>query len=382
MKTIPALLITLFLFFARSYSQQVRTTFTIRGITTPADSGRMLLIPLNTEDYYPFHGTLEARVLNGMFTLTDSIAYPTSYIIGLKYDSNWKYLSSPFYVDPGVQTLSCNTNNLREVPAITNRSMLELQNDYNTSFASLHSQYIRYDAIRDSLNEVYKYKIPDSLGSLLSSIDKDLDRKFDSTLLSYVKRNPGSYVAFWKLVNEFTHGYKPFYDSLYEAFSDSIRQTYTGKVLKHKLEMGRFSCIGCRFPDLKLASINDLSGKVSLSGKLSKYTLIDIWFSHCAPCIEQFTMYKEIYARFRHAGFQLIGVSTDSKDQIQNWKTVISQNVLPWPQYLDENGIVAKELSIISWPSNFLIDEKGIIIQRDISPEALELFLNANIKSK
>jgi alkyl hydroperoxide reductase subunit AhpC len=130
------------------------------------------------------------------------------------------------------------------------------------------------------------------------------------------------------------------------------------------------------------APIRDLSGKVSLSDKLSKYTPIDIWFSHCVPCIEQFAKYKEICARFRNAGFQLIGVSTDPKDQIQNWKRVINQNMLPWPQYLDRNGIVAKELSIISWPSNFLIDEKGIIIQRDISPKALELFLNANIQPR
>jgi alkyl hydroperoxide reductase subunit AhpC len=78
----------------------------------------------------------------------------------------------------------------------------------------------------------------------------------------------------------------------------------------------------------------------------------------------------------------LIGVSTDSEDQIQNWKRVINQNMLPWPQYLDQNRIIAKELSIISWPSNFLIDEKGIIIQRDISPKALELFLNANIQPR
>jgi alkyl hydroperoxide reductase subunit AhpC len=78
----------------------------------------------------------------------------------------------------------------------------------------------------------------------------------------------------------------------------------------------------------------------------------------------------------------LLGVSTDPKDQIQNWKKVIREKMLPWPQYLDENGIVASDLSINSWPGNFLVDEKGIIIQKNISPETLELFLNANIRSK
>jgi alkyl hydroperoxide reductase subunit AhpC len=348
MKIIPPLLAALFLFFIHGYSQQAGTTFTIHGVTNPLDSGRMLLIPVNTEDYYPFHGTLEAPVHHGIFSFTDSILYPTSYIIGLKYDSNWKYISSPFFVDSGVQTLICNINNLREIPTITNRTMIELQNDYNPGFASLRSKYNRYD----------------------------------STLLHYVQKNPGSYIALWKLINQFSAGYEAFYDSVYKAFSESIRQTYTGRVLKHKLDMGRVSCIGCQFPNVKFASIDDLSRKVSLSDRLSKYTLIDIWFCHCTPCIDQFAKYKGIYGRFRNSGFQLIGVSTDSKDQIQNWKRVIDQNLLPWPQYLDENGAVTKELSIISWPSNFLIDEKGVIVQKNISPEALQRFLNAHISSK
>jgi alkyl hydroperoxide reductase subunit AhpC len=346
MKLIPTLLAALLLFFIQCYSQQAGTTFTIHGVANPGDSGRMLLIPVNTEDYYPFHGTLEAPVRNGGFLFTDSILYPTAYMIGLKYDSNWKYISSPFFVDSGVQTLICNIDSLWEIPSIANRTMLELKNNYNPSFASLGSQHERYD----------------------------------STLLYYVKKNPGSYIALWKLINQFSAGYEPFYDSVYKAFSDSIRQTYTGRVLKHKLDMGRVSCIGCPFPNVKFAPIDDLSRKVSLSDRLSKYTLIDIWFCHCTPCIDQFAKYKAIYAQFRNLGFQLIGVSTDSKDQIQNWKRVIDQNMLPWPQYLDENGAVTKELSIISWPSNFLIDEKGVIVQKNISPEALERFLSRTFK--
>jgi len=348
MKLISTLLIASFLIFTRCYSQQAGTTFTIQGVTNPGDSGRMLLIPVNTEDYYPFHGTLEAPVLNGRFSFTDSILYPTAYIIGLKYDSNWKYISSPFFVDSGVQTLVCNIDNLREIPAITNRTMLELQNDYDPGFALLLSNYNRDD----------------------------------SAFLHYVKKNPGSYVALWKLINQFSHGYEPFYDSVYNAFSDRIRQTYTGRILKHKLDMGRVSCVGCRFPNVKFASIHDLSRKVSLLDRLSEYTLIDIWFSHCTPCIDQFAKYKEIYTKFRNSGFQLIGVSTDSEDQIHNWKKVVSQNMLPWPQFLDENGAITKELSINSWPSNFLVDEKGVVVQKNISPEALERFLNTHITLK
>lgn len=382
MNAIPEFLITILLFSARSYSQQARTTFILQGTTIPKDTGRMLLMPVNTEDYYPFHGTLEAPVHDGRFSFTDSIAYPTAYMLGLKQGSLWKYLSKPFYVEPGVQELACNIDNMWETPAITNRSMHELQSDFAASFNVVRTEYNRYSKAKDSLNQVYKGQIPDSLSRILSSIEKNITQKSHTALLHYAKNNPGSYVAFWRLVSEFTSGYAPYYDSLYNAFSDNIRQTYTGRVLKKKLDMAKASCIGCRFPDVKFASIENLSRKVTLSSRFSKYTLIDIWFSNCGPCIYQFSKYKELYIRFKAGGFQVIAVSTDTKDKVAQWKKVISENKLPWPQYLDEDGIVEKDFSIISWPSNFLLNEKGIIIQKNISPTALEAFLTANIHSR
>ncbi|MEY4935529.1 MAG: hypothetical protein RIS64_1888, partial [Bacteroidota bacterium] len=43
----------------------------------------------------------------------------------------------------------------------------------------------------------------------------------------------------------------------------------------------------------------------------------------------------------------------------KNWKNVIKNFNLPWQQYLDLNGIEAKKLSIVAYPSNFLLDEQG-----------------------
>ena len=106
MRLISTLLAALSLFFLQCYSQKAATTFTIHGVANPGDSGRMLLIPVNTEDYYPFHGTLEAPVHNGRFLFTDSILYPTAYMIGLKYDSNWKYFRAPFLLTRASKRLS------------------------------------------------------------------------------------------------------------------------------------------------------------------------------------------------------------------------------------------------------------------------------------
>src|ERR1700743_120221 len=101
------LLVIFLLLVCRSRAQ----TFTLQGTINARDSGIMLLLPVNTEDYYPsYHGTKKAMVVNGHFSITDSAPYPEAYMIGLKYgDSTWVYLSSSFYIEPGINTIRCDS---------------------------------------------------------------------------------------------------------------------------------------------------------------------------------------------------------------------------------------------------------------------------------
>jgi hypothetical protein len=69
---------------------------------------------------------------------------------------------------------------------------------------------------------------------------------------------------------------------------------------------------------------------------------------------------------------EIIGISVDKTTAINDWKKVINEKELPWPQYLDENGIMAHRLVIYSYPRNFLLDEHNVIIRKDITPEQLE----------
>jgi peroxiredoxin len=332
------LLPILICFFGRSWSQQTPGTFTLNGTINARDSGTIVLMNINTVDYYPsYHGPKETLVVNGQFSITDSAPYPEAYMLGLKYDSGWQYLSSYFFIEPGINTIRCDSNHMWEMPAISNHTMDEWRNDFRGS----------------------------------------------RTLLSYTQSHPASYVGLWALVGNFTKGYEPLYDSIYKAFSPTIRNTYTGRMLDQMLNTARASCIGCRFPNLSLASIDNLSRKVSILKTYPKYTLIDVWYSHCGACIAQFPQFKKLYTRFRSAGFELIGISTDDdKKGIALWKEIISENKLPWPQFLDDHQIMLKQFGLNGWPNNYLLDKNGMVIQKDITPENLELFLNDHLASR
>lgn len=104
-------------------------------------------------------------------------------------------------------------------------------------------------------------------------------------------------------------------------------------------------------------------------GKLygKKYMLVNFWFSYCSPCIAEMPFYREVCEKYKISGFEIISISTDRSKDIANWKKQIDKNKMLWSHLLDENGIESRKFNIIKFPTNFLIDENGKIIKRNIS---------------
>jgi hypothetical protein len=69
----------------------------------------------------------------------------------------------------------------------------------------------------------------------------------------------------------------------------------------------------------------------------------------------------------------------DKKLNFSQWVTSIIKNNLTWPQYLDEDGELSKKLAISYFPTNFLLDGKGRIIEKNISSSELENYLKVNL---
>lgn len=85
-------------------------------------------------------------------------------------------------------------------------------------------------------------------------------------------------------------------------------------------------------PDFSLETPD--GSRLALSDLRGKYVLLDFWASWCRPCRASFPEKKKIYARFKDKGFEILGVTNDSRRE--DWLKALEQDQLPWKQVIDE----------------------------------------------
>ncbi|MCD8029933.1 MAG: TlpA family protein disulfide reductase [Bacteroides sp.] len=287
-------------------------------------------------------------------------------------------MSSEFIIDKGLQTISINIDSPREVPEVKNKTMLEEYPNYLVFFEEIHAKYDLFYQETDSLYKLHNYDLPSSVSLTSDQERKALDNASDSTLLRYTEKNPNSKVAFWKLIRLMGWGYEPIFDSIYNAFSDDLKNGYAGQVLKDKLQDSKQLTIGRAFPEFNCQNTNgeNLSSDIFLT---NKFTLVDFWYSNCGPCLRQFGQLRDLYKQYGDRGFEIVAISVDQVKNKENWENLIVDENLVWKQYWDKNGAESHRFLIHAFPTNFLLDSTGKIIDKNISMGALEEFLNSSL---
>ena len=346
--------------------------FKING-TINADTGTIHLYFF--DEYIPNkEKELVAKVKNNTFTLSGNISEPQGVFI--IFDN--RYMSSNFIIEEGLQTISINTDLERQVPDVSNNTM---QNEYPRYSAYFKQHTIKRNICDQKYDSIYKlnnYNLPDEIRVNMSKELGILYKEHDKLLLAYSIKNPDSKVAFWSLVRLMSFGYEPIFDSIYNSFSDKLKNGYAGKVLYTKLMEGKILTVGKYFPLIQCTDLNSKPFTLDLF-KNNKYTLVDFWYSGCGPCRAQFKSLKNLYKLFSNKGFEIVGISVDSGKDKKKWEDIIMNDKLIWQQYWDKDGKESHRLSITAFPTNFLIDNSGKIIAKNIALGELEKLLNKGL---
>jgi thiol-disulfide isomerase/thioredoxin len=113
----------------------------------------------------------------------------------------------------------------------------------------------------------------------------------------------------------------------------------------------------------------------SLKDAMGKYTIIDFWASWCKPCRIENPNVVNVYNKYHDKGLNIISVSLDKETQRDQWIQAIKDDKMDWHHVSNLQfwqDPIAQQYSIRSIPATFLLDENGIIIDKDLRGAALE----------
>jgi len=244
-----------------------------------------------------------------------------------------------------------------------------------------HDEYLAFIASNKPLSDSYskvviKFQAANQSGDAanLAILQKEMDSieiAMTNLQKNFVKNNPKSYVSPSILVS-----------LSYEMEADEIESMVNGldtgivalpqiKALKERVSVMKAVAVGQKAPDFTLSDVN--GNPVALSSKIgSKLLLIDFWAAWCNPCRQENPNVVKVYNEFHKKGFDVFGVSLDQKKEA--WVKAIADDKLTWTHVSDLqywNNAAAKIYAVNSIPANFLLDETGKIIGKNLRGQDL-----------
>lgn len=159
-------------------------------------------------------------------------------------------------------------------------------------------------------------------------------------------------------------------DLIMDHFSDEVKQSEYYQFLEKLYPAIKRVALTQPAPAFEIPDTN--GQPVSLTDFKGQYVLLDFWASWCGPCRMEHPARIRVHQQYRSRGFQIIGISVDEKRDL--WLQAIAQDRLPWIQVSNLKGWdeITDTYGVKAVPQNFLLDPEGMIIAKNLSPEALD----------
>lgn len=116
-------------------------------------------------------------------------------------------------------------------------------------------------------------------------------------------------------------------------------------------------------------TLKDLSGnEVSLSDYKGKKIMLNFWATWCPPCKAEMPDMQKLYEKHKDE-LIILAVNLDPQNDVSGFVTDMG---LTFPILLEGEAAVNEQYKIISIPTSFFIDEKGVIRSKSVGSINLE----------
>lgn len=232
-------------------------------------------------------------------------------------------------------------------------------------------------------------KLSKGAASKLSLLQKEFDNNLTYFFKAYkdfedTVQSAGAFLAIYNNI-DFGKDYAGLKQFIIKAADRFPHHTIIQQLKKETLDYVKIFeeeyNIGDSLPSIELPNQNDIP--YSTSTLKGKYYLIDFWSTWCPQCIVSIDQKVKVKQKFPGNDFEIVSVAIDAEKN--EWKRIIGQKNLNWPQLIDEKmweGVTVKTLKFDSIPFNFLVSPQGRVLAKAIKPDSLVEILSKYLKPK
>jgi thiol-disulfide isomerase/thioredoxin len=335
----------IFLLLALSCKKQPETfEYKISGTIKGQESGTLYLTESNRvgdEDSIP--------IVNGTFEFKGTSSYLYSSFIFLDRDLQKGIF--PIVIEPGEMVLELNADSLQGKSKI-------LSGPYTISMQKAQKEYT-------SLFPGANFKLKGTKKEVIKWIKKNHDNYMPINFLSDFESSE-DFIP----LDELGDFLKSIHDKKLKKSREYI-QLYSIWVCKKD----SINSIGKEATDFKLPNIGgDIISFNSIAK--NKLTFVERSGSWCGNETSITRQLKPIYEKYNKNGFEIITIVPESK--LVRWQQWIKNENFPWNNFIElEDDIARREIKYSSMlfkgsiSPNYLVDENGVVIATNLSPEVL-----------
>ncbi|WEA01824.1 TlpA disulfide reductase family protein [Mucilaginibacter sp. SJ] len=284
-------------------------------------------------------------------------------------------LYSPvFYIDLGKQEVILDSATFEHgVPVFkgsrTNDLNLHYLEAFRASEVKLRWLTDSLDRLSINLSSNNDPGLKKKLGELKQSINDKRDDFTDSLVNVY----KNEYLSVWIIDSCLRERFSPKLERTFNRLSPEIKQSRLGLAVKKSFLDVQAVLPGGHLPELSLIDTTGRKYKETFKRE-GKYLFVELWFSHCAPCLARLPALKDIYKRRDEFNLEFVGISV-RETSTQDWKGAIDRYKIPWSQRFDYSRLFLDTYKIHFFPSNLIVDPTGKIVARDLEPAEVMRFL-------